>query len=240
MSLKLYQHPLASYCHKAIMAFYENATPFEPIFVDLGDETSRAAFVELWPMAKFPVLHDTARDVLVPESTIIIEYLAQHYPGPTKLVLDEPDLARETRQKDRFYDLYVQEPMQKAIGDRLRPEGQKDPFGVAQAKKTLETAYAFIDAEMRDKTWAMGDVFTWPTARRRPRSSTPTRSSRSRGLTRTSPHTGSVSSPARPTRARCARRSRTYTSYRSESRRRRPSSGVRDSRRPDVVADRLR
>jgi glutathione S-transferase len=160
MSLKLYQHPLASYCHKAIMAFYENATPFEPIFVDLGDETSRAAFVELWPMAKFPVLHDTARDVLVPESTIIIEYLAQHYPGPTKLVLDEPDLARETRQKDRFYDLYVQEPMQKAIGDRLRPEGQKDPFGVAQAKKTLETAYAFIDAEMRDKTWAMGDVFT--------------------------------------------------------------------------------
>src|SRR5260370_1412945 len=30
MSLKLYLHPLASYCQKALIAFYENDTPFEP------------------------------------------------------------------------------------------------------------------------------------------------------------------------------------------------------------------
>jgi glutathione S-transferase len=28
MPLKLYYHPLSSYCHKVLIALYENATPF--------------------------------------------------------------------------------------------------------------------------------------------------------------------------------------------------------------------
>ena len=43
MSLKLYYHPLSSFCHKALIALYENGPPFEPIFVDLCDEKSSAA-----------------------------------------------------------------------------------------------------------------------------------------------------------------------------------------------------
>ena len=42
MSLKLYFHPLASFCHKALIALYEGGIPFEPILVDLGDERSRS------------------------------------------------------------------------------------------------------------------------------------------------------------------------------------------------------
>ena len=42
MSLTLYLHPLSSYCHKALIALYENATPFEPHVVNLGDATERA------------------------------------------------------------------------------------------------------------------------------------------------------------------------------------------------------
>jgi glutathione S-transferase len=55
-----------------------------------------------------PVLRDEARDRTIPESTIIIEYLAQHYPGRSQLVPADADLARQTRLCDRFYDLYVQ------------------------------------------------------------------------------------------------------------------------------------
>ena len=44
MSLKLYYHPLASFCWKALIALYENDTPFTPHIVDLGDPTSAAAF----------------------------------------------------------------------------------------------------------------------------------------------------------------------------------------------------
>ena len=159
MSLKLYFHPLASFCQKVLIAFYENDTPFEPHIVDLADEASRADFTKIWPIAKFPVLRDDAKDRTVPESSIIIEYLAQHYPGRRQLVPADPDLARQTRLRDRFYDLYVQEPMQKVVTDRLRPAGATDPFGVEQAKAVLQTAYGMIDRDMAARTWAMGDEF---------------------------------------------------------------------------------
>src|ERR1700704_147574 len=112
MALTLYFHPLSSFCQKALVALYENDTPFTPHIVDLGDECARAAFLKIWPIGKFPVLRDDANDRTIPESSIIIEYLAQHYPGRTPLVPADADLARQTRLRDRFYDLYVNMPMQ--------------------------------------------------------------------------------------------------------------------------------
>src|ERR1700731_4751139 len=112
MSLRLYFHPLASYCHKVLIALYENDTRFEPVFVDLGKETERAALLKLWPIGKFPVLRDDARDTTTPESTIIIESLDRHYPGSTKFIPAALDRAGQTRLRDRFYDFYVPEPMQ--------------------------------------------------------------------------------------------------------------------------------
>ncbi|MCC2663204.1 MAG: glutathione S-transferase [Geminicoccaceae bacterium] len=160
MSLKFYFHPLASFCQKVLVALYENGTPFEPHLVVLGDEAASAEFRKLWPLGKLPVLRDAARECTVPESSIIIEYLAQHYPGRSQLVPADPDLARETRLRDRFYDLYVQEPMQKVVADRLRPAGAKDPFGVEQARAQLRTAYGMIEQDMARRTWAMGDDFS--------------------------------------------------------------------------------
>jgi glutathione S-transferase len=160
MSLKLYFHPLSSFCQKVLIALYENDTAFEPHIVDLANETSRAEFLKVWPIGKFPVLRDEAKDRTVPESSTIIEYLAQHYPGKTQLVPADPDLARETRLRDRFYDLYVNVPMQKVVTDRLRPAGKRDPHGVEQAKTLLQTACDTIEQEMAAKTWAMGDTFS--------------------------------------------------------------------------------
>ena len=77
MSLKFFFHPLASYCQKVLIALYENGTQFEPHVVDFSNEASAAAFRKLWPVAKMPVLRDEARDRTIPESSIIIEYLAQ-------------------------------------------------------------------------------------------------------------------------------------------------------------------
>jgi glutathione S-transferase len=159
MSLKLYFHPLSSFCQKVLVAFYENAIPFEPHMVDLGNETSRAEFRKIWPIGKFPVVRDDSKELTIPESSIIIEYLAQHYPGPVPLVPADADLARETRLRDRFYDLYVQVPMQKVVDDRMRPEGKKDPHGVEMARTQLQTAYGMIEQEMGSKTWAMGEAF---------------------------------------------------------------------------------
>jgi glutathione S-transferase len=160
MSLSLYYHPLSSFCHKVLIALYENDTPFDPVLVDLSDEASRAELLFLWPIGKFPVLSDEARDQTVPESSTIIEYLAQHYPGPSQLVPDDPDLARETRLRDRFFDLYVHQPMQKIVTDRLRPHGRRDPHGVDEARVLLRTAYGMVERGIDGSEWTMGDQFT--------------------------------------------------------------------------------
>src|SRR5262244_1792047 len=102
MALKLYFHPLASFCHKALIALYENRIPFEPIIVDLRDAASSAAFHAVWPMAKMPVLRDEARNRTVAESTIIIEFLDAHYGGPTRFLPADADRAWQTRMWDRF------------------------------------------------------------------------------------------------------------------------------------------
>jgi glutathione S-transferase len=160
MSLTLYFHPLSSFCQKVLVALYENDTPFAPRLVDLGDESSAAALRTLWPIGKFPVLRDEQRRRTVAESSIIIEYLDQHYPGRTQFLPTAAERALEVRLCDRFYDLYVSEPMQKIIGDRLRPAERKDSYGVEQARARLAIAYAMIDQEMQAKTWATGDGFT--------------------------------------------------------------------------------
>lgn len=158
MSLTLYFHPLASYCQKVLIALYENQTPFTPHLVDLMDPEANAAFKKLWPIGKFPVLRDGER--IVPESTSIVEYLAQHHPGRTKLLPDAAEAAFGARAFDRFYDLHIHTPMQKIIGDRLRPDSQKDPFGVEQARSALKTALDMIDKDLGTRTWAAGADFT--------------------------------------------------------------------------------
>jgi glutathione S-transferase len=160
MTIKLYYHPLSSFCWKALIALYENDTPFEPVLVDLQNADARDAFLKIWPIGKFPVIVDVARDWTVPESSIIIEYLAQHYPGHSKLVPDDPDLARQVRMRDRFFDLNIQAHMQKVMGDRLRAEGHRDPYGVEYARNQMRTAFGLVDQDMASKRWAMGETFT--------------------------------------------------------------------------------
>ena len=160
MSLTLYFHPLASYCWKALIALYENDTPFTPNLVDLGNPAERAALVKLWGIRKFPVLRDEARNETVPESSIIIEYLDRHYRGPTRFIPHDADLALQTRLRDRFYDLYVHLPMQKIMLDRLRPADKKDPHGVEEARAQLLISYAMIEQQLAKGAWAMGEDFS--------------------------------------------------------------------------------
>ncbi len=158
MSLTLYLHPLSCYCQKALVALYENDTPFTSRLVNFGDAGERADFLKLWPIGKFPLLEDGAR--LVPESSVIIEYLARHYPGQAALLPADPEQALEVRRLDRFFDLYVTSPMQKIVLDRIRPVESKDPLGVEEAKDMLKRAYGVLEAELGGRSWAAGERFS--------------------------------------------------------------------------------
>jgi glutathione S-transferase len=160
MPFKLYYHPLSSFCQKVLIALYENDIPFDGEITDVVSAEGRAAFVQVWPIVKFPVLRDEATGQVVPESTIIIEYLQHHAPCKTALVPADPDRAHEVRLWDRFFDLHVNAPMQKVMSDRRRPDGQRDPFGVVEARDAIATAYRVLDKALDGKPWAAGDQFS--------------------------------------------------------------------------------
>ena len=158
MALALHLHPLSSYCHKVLIALYEMDAPFEAAFLNLGDEAERAAFLKLWPIGKMPVLEDKAAGLVLPETSIIIEWLNARFGG--SLIPQDPDKALEVRLQDRFFDLYVHTPMGVFTWDLLRPEGQRDPYGVEQARSLLLTAYDMIERRMAGREWAAGDDFS--------------------------------------------------------------------------------
>ena len=160
MSLTLFLHPLSYYCHKVLIALYENGTAFTPHVVDLGNAESRAAFKAIWPVGKFPVLRDEANGRVIPESTSIIEYLTLHYPGAGRLIPAEAAAALEVRARDRFYDLHVHTHMQRVIGERLRPADNKDPYGLEQARTALQVGLRIAEKDIAGRTWAAGESFS--------------------------------------------------------------------------------
>jgi glutathione S-transferase len=157
MTLILHEHPFASYCWKALIALYERDIPFEPNVIE--DEADRARLAEMWPMASMPVLVDDAAGITLPESTTIIEYL-DGLGDASRLLPADPAGALQARLWDRVSDGHVMTPMQKIVGDRLRPEGRGDPEGVAQAHAALERVYDLLDGHLAGGGWLAGPAFT--------------------------------------------------------------------------------
>ncbi|KPN91392.1 glutathione S-transferase family protein [Pseudomonas nunensis] len=156
MPLTLYYHPLSSYCHKVLIALYENGHEFEKRIVDLASEADRAELQARWPIGKFPVVHDHTRERDVPESTIIIEYLNRFYPGPQPLVPEDWEAALEVRLWDRFFDLYVQGPMQRIVADRLFSlHGD-----LTKERALLSTAYHMLERRMASRIWVASEAFS--------------------------------------------------------------------------------
>lgn len=158
--LVLHGHPLSTFCMKVTMALYETGTPFENALLDLGNSAAREQFFALWPLGQMPVLRDEARGETVPETSAILEYLSLYYPGKVELVPRSPDLAWRARLAERIFDLHVQVPMQKVVGDRIRPAGGKDPFGVNEARDRLARTLDFVDGQMAERAWALGETFS--------------------------------------------------------------------------------
>ena len=157
-TLILHMHPLASYCWKVLIALLENGTPFKQA-VPPGSSRDDPRLTAIWPFGKIPVLEDLAREEVVAETSIIIDYLQQHHPGPVRLIPADPEAAREARLWDRFADLYLSANMQKIVGDRLRPEGLRDAHGVEEARGQLDIAYAMLERRMTGRRWAGGEAF---------------------------------------------------------------------------------
>ena len=158
MTLQLFGHPFSSYTMKALIALYENQTPFD--FRMLGPDypENAAELARRWPIAKFPLLVDG--ETVIFETSAIIEHLAAFHAGPVTMIPTDPKAAVPIRMLDRVFDNHVMRPMQAIVEEALRPEDDRDPTGVVKARTALDTVYAWLDHVLRGHCWATGDAFT--------------------------------------------------------------------------------
>lgn len=156
--MKLYYHPISPYSHKALIAFYEKDVSFEPAIVNLGDPEGRAAYEKIYPLCKIPLL--VLKDgYMVPESTIIVEYLEGHFDQGTRLIPKGMDDARRVRFMDRVVDLYVNEPMLKVFFDQIKLR-EILPADLERARKVLAMSYSMLDRGLEKTTWIAGNDFS--------------------------------------------------------------------------------
>ncbi|MDZ4691363.1 glutathione S-transferase family protein [Terricaulis sp.] len=154
--LTIYGHPISSYTWKVLTALYENGTPFEFITVD---QNTYADFIAKWPMGKFPILLDRDRGAMVAETAVIIEYLDHYYRGHTRFIPADFDTALEVRRWDRVCD-HLNTTMSKIVVDNIRPDGQRDPYGVEEAKRVVRGIYAVIEAQLGSREFLVGNDFS--------------------------------------------------------------------------------
>jgi len=156
--LILYAHPFSSYCQKVLIALYENNIPFAWRLLDQDHSQALEAWTALWPLQRMPVLVDAG--CTVAEASIIIEHLGLYHPGPVRLLPADARAALEVRGMDRFFDNYVSTPQQKIVADSLREPAERDARGVTDARRMLDTAYAWLDQVMANREWAAGGDFS--------------------------------------------------------------------------------
>ncbi len=157
MKLQLFAHPFSSYCQKVLIALYADGTEFEYRLLEQEHPENMDELRRHWPFGKFPMLLDDGEAII--ETSLIIEHLQARHPGPNRWIPEGED-GRRVRFLDRFFDLYVMDTMSAPVFDALRPPESRDPYGVAAARAKLLIAYDWLESNLGDGEWAVGDAFT--------------------------------------------------------------------------------
>ena len=158
MTIHLYGHLFSSYTWKALIALYENGTPFEFRAVSPDEPGNVAEWLQRWPLRKFPLLVDGERQVA--ETSVIIEYLQVEHPGPVRLIPADATAALDVRFMDRFFDLHVMDAAQHAVNGAISGDDVKRRDGMALSVEKLDRAYAWLETRLAEADWACGDDFT--------------------------------------------------------------------------------
>ena len=155
MTIEVYGHPFAAFVWKALIAAYERNVPFVFRMVDPDHPENSNRMAKLSPTGQFPLV-DGERSVT--QSNAVIEYLDRFGNVPPMIPADANTALRSRMLADVF-DSYVAEPMQKIVGEALRPKEQQDPRRVDEAKAALDKTYAWLP-ERIGANWANGVSFS--------------------------------------------------------------------------------
>lgn len=157
--MKLYSFPLSTYSQKVLIALGEKGVTCEIEDVMLFDDEQRARYREVYPLGKIPLLVlDDGH--MIPESSIIVEYLDTHFDSGTRLIPVDAEASRKVRFQDRMLDLYLNDPVATLVFQSWKPESERDAELVERASFRIGVMYRFMNQEMAHRTWSAGDDFT--------------------------------------------------------------------------------
>ncbi len=155
--MELFYHPLSRYSQKVLIALYEKQANFYPRITDLRDPLARKAFQQFYPPGKLPLLK-TQEGQLIPESSIIIEYLDRHFQNGTELLPAEAERNLAVRLFDRIIDFDINNPLFQLEKLKYAPDGHE--FEIKQIEKQMLTQFQRLDNHLSQNHWVCGDSFT--------------------------------------------------------------------------------
>jgi glutathione S-transferase len=156
--MKLYYSPLSVYSAKPRIAMYEKGIAHETKLVNWTPATGWIKPEELPrlnPKAQIPVLVDG--DAVVPDSTIILEYLEERFPK-TPLYPTGPAERARCRVLEDLGDMVIA-PNQGALVREvfLKPDpSTRDAAAVSQTKAELARQYQRLDRELGKQGYLCG------------------------------------------------------------------------------------
>ena len=158
--MKLWQIPVSNYSQKVAVALYEKDIECEMVLAPIWDADFRAGFcASKHPFGKVPVL-ELDDGTIIPESSIIIEYLDAHYPDRgTRLIPEDRDQARRARSHDRMGDLYVMDPARSTLFELRKPEDEQDAEALGKWRHQLQTMLDTADRRL-ESDYLLGQELT--------------------------------------------------------------------------------
>lgn len=144
--MELYFSYPSPYCQKVLIALYEKKLSFVGKLVNMADPSDCAEYQAIYPLGKVPLLV-TDDNKVVPESSIIIEYLDQVQVEPRLIPIDA-DQSRNVRLWDRLADLYLCLPVMNMLFESKKPEAEQCAADIEKWSRTLGTMYRMMDDQL--------------------------------------------------------------------------------------------
>ncbi len=156
--MELFYHPLSRYSQKVLIALYEKQANFYPRVIELSDPLSRKEFCLFYPPGKLPLLKNKA-GVVIPESSIIIEYIDSEFSTGTTLLPQDPQVALDTRLQDRLIDNEFSNILFELEHQKQHIDTQNQLL-IKQLENDIKRFLTYLDKRLEDNHWLCCDSLT--------------------------------------------------------------------------------
>jgi len=158
--MKLYQHPFSTFSRRVRIALLEKKIEVELVEVDMVARAHRVEpYISLNPYGRVPTLVDD--DLVLYESTAILEYLEAKYPQAVPLVPADIKQRALVSMNMKLCDLQMTRQAGVIIfSKRFVPEASWRREEMAKSRQEIAKHFAILDKQLVGKTYLVAERYT--------------------------------------------------------------------------------